>query len=263
MLAKADTVLEAGLLRLRELPRVDALLSFRAVEVRRLLTLYIEEIERFNPIYGLVGVRNREELVIKHILDALSPLGILQGFFDRLGEGLGPQAAFHVADVGSGAGLQGKPATFHVADVGSGAGLPGIPLAIALPEVTFTLIERMRRRANFLRNALAVLGLPNVTVEEAEMENTRGKRFDLVVFRAFSPLEPSVIASLFRLLTPRGIVAAYKGRRVAVEEELAKIVGCGEILPCPVPFLDEERHLALLWPEGSPNFMERLCLLPE
>lgn len=188
------------------------------------LTLYIEEIERFNPIYGLVGVRSREELIVKHILDSLSPLGILRG-------------------------LLKNPAA-QAADVGSGAGLPGIPLAIGMPEVNFTLIERMGRRANFLRGAVAVLGLSNVTVEEVELEKAAGARFDLAVFRAFRPLEPAVLRPLFGLLREGGVLAAYKGRRETLEEELAKagpLLGRREILPCPVPFLDEERRLALLF----------------
>ena len=41
---------------------------------------------------------------------------------------------------------------FHgsAADVGSGAGLPGLVLAIARPDVTWTLIEPMERRVAWL-----------------------------------------------------------------------------------------------------------------
>ena len=213
------STLEAGLVRLREGdPRAEALLGPRSAEVLRLLHIYIEEIERFNPAYGLVGARNREELTVKHILDSLAPLGIISGLIRA-----------------------GSPA----ADVGSGAGLPGIPLAIALPDADFTLIERMGRRANFLRNTLAVLGLPNARVEEADMERTPGSRFDLAVFRAFRPLEPPLLRALFRLLRPGGVLAAYKGRRAAIMEELAGVEDL-EIVPCPVPFLAEERHLLCL-----------------
>jgi 16S rRNA (guanine527-N7)-methyltransferase len=175
----------------------------------------------------------------------------------------GKPPALLAADVGSGAGLQGKPPALLAADVGSGAGLPGIPLAIALPDADFTLIERMGRRANFLRNTLAVLGLPNARVEEADMERAPGERFNLAVFRAFRPLEPRVLRALFRLLRPGGVLAAYKGRRAAIMEELAKAEDTSnparlEILPCPVPFLAEERHLLCLGVCGaSRNSMEK------
>jgi 16S rRNA (guanine527-N7)-methyltransferase len=140
-----------------------------------------------------------------------------------------------------------------VADVGSGAGLPGIPLAIALPEVNFTLIERKSRRAVFLRNTVNVLGFHNVFVEEEEMEKVKPARFDLITFRAFHPLETKIIKKLFRLCRGKGVLAAYKGRRekilaemAALEQALPDMRGRWEFFACPVPLLDEERHLLLL-----------------
>jgi 16S rRNA (guanine527-N7)-methyltransferase len=205
-----------------------------------LLSKYIEEIERFNPAYGLVKVRDRRELIVRHILDSLSPLGAVSRIF------------------------KGRIAGGKIADAGSGAGFPGLPLAIALPEARFTLIERMGRRAGFLRNCLAALSLPNVTVEEGEIEKSSPCRFDLVVFRAFRPLEAPVLRDLFRLLLPGGFLAAYKGRRQVVEEELKTveaavptIAGAWEIIPLEVPFLDEERHLALLY-SGPPRQQFRI-----
>jgi 16S rRNA (guanine527-N7)-methyltransferase len=185
---------------------------------------YIEEIELFNPAYKLVGAQNRRELVIRHILDSLSPLGALA----RL--------------------LEPRKRNARIADVGSGAGLPGIPLAIALPDCSFTLIERMGRRAGFLRNTQAVLALPNVTIEEKELEQAGGACFDLVVFRAFKPLEPALLKSLFALLAPDGVLAAYKGRASAIADEIRRLNAVCELIPIQTPFLDEERHLLLIQP---------------
>jgi 16S rRNA (guanine527-N7)-methyltransferase len=47
----------------------------------------------------------------------------------------------------------------RVADIGSGAGLPGIPLALARPDLRVTLIERLLRRSEFLREVVDDLGL--------------------------------------------------------------------------------------------------------
>jgi len=207
-----------------------------------LLVKYIEEIELFNPAYGLVKVKDRRELVVKHILDSLAPVDIIRQLLDK------------------------RPSP-RIADVGSGAGFPGIPLAVCMPGAEFTLIERMGRRAGFLRDVLAVLGLSNVQVEENEMEKSAqspsgASCFDLVVFRAFRPLEPAILKGLLKLLAPGGTLAAYKGRREAVEDEMAKLLtapgkpsgfsgdGAGnlswEILPLQVPFLEEERHLVII-----------------
>jgi len=190
-----------------------------------LLERYVEEIELFNPAYGLVKVRDREELIVKHILDSLAPLKVIRN-------------------------LSKNSAGFKIADVGSGAGLPGVPLAVCLPNTAFTLVERMGRRAGFLRDAVAVLGLPNVTVEEAEMEKldpAAENRFDIIVFRAFRPLDGATLKGLFALLKPAGMLGAYKGRRQAIEEEMAGLRNLSwEVLPLEVPFLAEERHLVLI-----------------
>jgi 16S rRNA (guanine527-N7)-methyltransferase len=113
----------------------------------------------------------------------------------------------------------------------------------------------MGRRAGFLRNCLAALRIRNAAVEEAEIEKSAPRRFDLIVFRAFSPLEAPLLKRLFRLLLPGGLIAAYKGRRCTVEEELKAVETAApplhfsrKIIPLEVPFLDEERHLALICP---------------
>ena len=194
-----------------------------------LLVRYVEEIELFNPAYGLVKVRDRRELEVRHVLDSLAPINIIR----RL--------------------LNEKQKKLHMADVGSGAGLPGIPLAVCMSDVEFTLIERMGRRAGFLRNAAAVLALGNVEVLEAEMEKlTANMRFDAIVFRAFKPFEPLLLKGLFALLAPGGIIAAYKGRRLTIDEEMnrlpeALLAGTKwECFPVEVPFLEEERHLVAI-----------------
>jgi 16S rRNA (guanine527-N7)-methyltransferase len=112
----------------------------------------------------------------------------------------------------------------------------------------------MGRRAAFLQNTLAILGLANVTVEECEVEKAPPNRFDMAVFRAFRPLEKPVLKALLRLLKEGGCLAAYKGRRNVVEAEMraaGKPAAPWEIFPYPVPFLDEERHLLVI-PRQSP-----------
>ena len=212
-----------------------------------LLTRYIEEIELFNPAYGLVKVSSRSELIVKHILDSLSPVNILR---DLLNQSLQSRD-------GSAPGSQ----TGQAVDVGSGAGLPGIPLAVCMGnDIEFTLIERMARRAGFLQNTQAVLGLSNVKVEEADVEELVLKPesaglFDLVMFRAFTPIEADILKSLLKLLAPGGFIAAYKGRRESIEDEMKELeISCKyqippwEIILLNVPFLDDERHLLVIGP---------------
>jgi len=218
----------------------DMLITPNRDKISALLCDYINEIETFNPAYGLVGVSNTDELIIKHILDSLAPLGIISRLLSSS------------ADLRAANGKIDEPlreATLKIADVGSGAGLPGIPLAITMPDCDFTLIERMGRRAGFLLNTKAVLSLANVEVEESELEKVKDSRFDLITFRAFAPIEPKLINNLLKLCKPNGIIAAYKGRREKIEEETATLQNTElnyEIIPYKVPFLDEQRHLLIL-----------------
>jgi 16S rRNA (guanine527-N7)-methyltransferase len=240
---KGDSILEAGLRQIAETdPDAAALINCRRQAILELLERYVAEIELFTPAYGLVKVHDRRELVLRHILDSLAPLGIIARLLRPPERGAAPAATGDASAAGS---TPASGAVPRAADAGSGAGLPGIPLAVALPRVNFTLIERMKRRAGFLRNTLAVLGLPNAAVEEAEMEKIAPGQFDLVVFRAFRPLEAPVLKNLFRLCAGGGGLAAYKGKRDKIEEEIAAAdcaVNC-RIFSCPVPFLEEERHI--------------------
>jgi 16S rRNA (guanine527-N7)-methyltransferase len=72
-------------------------------------------------------------------------------------------------------------------DIGSGAGLPGLVIAI-LGGKPMTLVEPRRLRAEFLRHAVAELGLARVTVAEAKVERVSGK-FDIITARAVARLD--------------------------------------------------------------------------
>jgi len=214
---------------------IERLIAARSQNIISLLSRYITEIELFNPAYGLVGAKSEKELVIKHILDSLAPLGIISRLL-----------AEYSANTNT-----VKP---QIADAGSGAGLPGIPLAIAIPNCEFTLIERMGRRAGFLWNTKASLQLSNITVEEKELEKTEPGRFAIITFRAFKPLEPKLLKTLFNACAQGGIIAAYKGRREKIERETELLFKKGnkgmpqdwDLLPYTVPFLNEERHLLII-----------------
>lgn len=192
------------------------------------LEAYISEIERLNPALGLVGASG-DELVVKHILDSLAPIGIIRELI-RSCE---------------------RP---RIADLGTGAGLPGVPLALALPGAEIALIDRMTRRTDFLRGILELLSLPNAEVIETQVEHARGS-YNLVVFRAFRPFEPKLFKRVFSLCAPEGAVIAYKGKAEKARAELAAIEGLyssAEIVPVSVPFLADERCAVVMRRRGAP-----------
>jgi len=188
------------------------------------LTRYLAEIERLNPVLGLVGASG-DELVVKHILDSLAPLALMRGL-------LGSRVA---------------PA---IADLGTGAGLPGVPLALAMPEASVALIDRMTRRTDFLRGVLDLIPLDNAEVIEEQVERARGQ-YELVTFRAFRPFERKLFKRVFALCAHGGFVVAYKGKADKARAELSEIEGLYssvEIAPVKVPFLSDERCVVILKP---------------
>ncbi len=114
------------------------------------------------------------------------------------------------------------PRGCSLVDLGSGAGLPGIVLAMLLPDSDVVLLEPMLRRANFLEECVAQLGLGNASVVRARAEQMAGKlAVDVVTARAVAPLD-RLAAMAAGLLKPGGIVLAVKGAKASAELRDAK-----------------------------------------
>lgn len=106
-------------------------------------------------------------------------------------------------------------------DVGSGAGLPGLVLAIARPDVEWTLIEPMERRTAWLTEQVAELGLSNVTVARMRGEEwAEGRVFDVATARAVSALR-TLLPFTAPLVRPGGRLVFLKGANVGAEVEAA------------------------------------------
>lgn len=100
-----------------------------------------------------------------------------------------------------------------VLDVGSGGGLPGLVIALVRPDLSVTLLEATRKKASFLRETAADLGLEVEVIHgRAEETDARHGEFDVVTARAVAPLQ-RLIAWTVPFLTPHGRVYAIKGAR--------------------------------------------------
>ena len=168
---------------------------------------------KWNKTYNLTALRDPEQAISHHLLDSLAIL----------------------PHVGNGPLL----------DVGSGGGLPGIPLAIARPELSVSMVDTVQKKATFLQQAAIQLGLKNVTVHHARVEQLAG-HYAQISSRAFA--EISLFTSLTRhLLAPGGRWLAMKGIRP--DDEIATLpadIVVDQIIPLHVPGLDAERHLIIL-----------------
>lgn len=179
------------------------------------------EFARLLSSYGaanVVGTRELDQIFVEHVLDSMSCL-LFSGM---------------------------KGAT-RVADVGSGGGLPGIPLAMALPDVQFTLLEATGKKATFLQHAAEKLGLSNVEVVNERVESVgqdplQRARQDVSTVRAVAKL--SVLAEYcLPLLRVGGHVVSMKGPVSEEEyeegERAARLLGGMVLQTIAVPILDE------------------------
>ena len=182
---------------------------------RAQLVAYLALLQKWNKVHNLTAVRDPAEMVTLHLLDSLSVL-------PHIPEG-------------------------RLLDVGSGAGLPGIPLAVCMPQLQVTVMDASHKKASFMRQAKAELGLANLEVVCGRVEQYEAPHaFDAVISRAFSDLA-EFLALTRHLLAPGACWLAMKG--VHPYDELAQLpaaVGLCEVVPLRVPGLDAQRHLVIL-----------------
>lgn len=168
---------------------------------------------KWNMTYNLTAVRDPQQAISHHLLDALAILPHV---------GAGP-----------------------LLDVGSGGGLPGIPLAIARPDLPVTLVDKVQKKASFLQQVVIELELQSVAVHHARVEDMLGQ-YAQISSRAFAELARFVTLT-HHLLAPGGRWLAMKG--ALPDSELAALPAGSEvaaIIPLAVPGLDAERHLIIL-----------------
>ncbi len=121
----------------------------------------------------------------------------------------------------------------RVLDVGTGGGFPGIPLAIACPDVEFTLCDSIGKKMKVVRAVVHALGLKNVTMHHGRAEEITGQ-FDFIVSRAVTRIDrflPWIINQISgRSLNPwpNGVLALKGGD---LKEELSEVAQTTEVIP--------------------------------
>ena len=190
-----------------------------SLEAQQKLLQYLSLLNKWNKVYNLTAVRDPLEMVTLHLLDSLSVLPHIQ--------------------------------TRNLLDVGSGGGLPGIVLAICLPQLKVTTIDTVQKKTIFMRQAKGELGLNNLEVVHARVENYQpSEKFEAIISRAFS--DTALFVKLTEhLLAQNGKWLAMKGQ--VPHEELTSLaikvnhaIKIKNIVPLNVAGLDAERHLLVI-----------------
>ncbi|PLY16928.1 MAG: 16S rRNA (guanine(527)-N(7))-methyltransferase RsmG [Sedimenticola sp.] len=172
---------------------------------------YLALLLKWNKAFNLTAIRDPQQMVERQLLDSYSILGLIKGK--------------------------------TVLDVGTGPGLPGIPLAIALPDVRFTLLDSNGKKTRFVQQSVHELGLANVEVVRGRVEEFRPEYpFDTVTARAFAPL-PRMEQLTARLIADGGQLLAMKG--TVPEDEIRAVEQSGyaiQVEKLYVPETDGQRH---------------------
>ena len=190
--------------------RMDLALSDQVID--QLMT-YLDLVEKWNRVYNLTAIRERDEMIKLHFLDSLS---ILKNV--------------HVK---------------NILDVGSGAGFPGIVLAITQPELKVTVMDSVNKKTTFMQQVKSELSLMNLDVVNSRVEDYQPTTlFEAVTSRAFSNLK-NMMSLTQHTLQKEGVWLAMKSKDVKQEVEAFE-KNQYTLIPLEVPFINAERYLVIL-----------------
>ena len=158
------------------------------------LLSYLDMVLERNEHINLTAVRDRDEAIVKHVLDSLA-----------------------ICD------LPEYKAAKTVIDVGTGAGFPGALLAIVSPEKEFTLLDSTLKRLRVIDEFAEALNISNLNTVHARAEEINRKpeysaAFDICVSRAVANLD-TLSKWCLPFVRKGGSFIAYKGENYNEELE--------------------------------------------
>ena len=183
-------------MRVHEYMNTDLILaqlneSFGRDKTEKLVS-YLDMVLERNEHINLTAVRDRDEALVKHVLDSLA-----------------------IADVPE--YMDAK----KIIDVGTGAGFPGALLAIIDPDKEFILLDSTLKRLRVIDEFAETLGINNLRTVHARAEEISKKpdynsNFDLCVSRAVADLE-KLSEWCLPFVRKGGSFVAYKGENYSEE----------------------------------------------
>ena len=188
------------------------------------LLAYLALIQKWNKVYNLTAVREPQAMLTQHLVDSLSLIPALR--------------------------RHAKGRALRMMDVGSGGGLPGVVVAICDPSIDVTCVDAVAKKATFIKQVAAEIGLPNLHGEHSRVEALDTAPFDLITSRAFASLLDFTTLTRQHLKSD-AIWLAMKGQHPA--EELAALPSDLDVFhveQLQVPGLDAQRCLIWIKPRA-------------
>lgn len=185
---------------------------------------YQQELLEWNQKTNLTSITEPVQVEIKHFIDSLSCLKIID-----------------------------SPRSNKIIDIGSGAGFPGIPIKIVYPNKDIILLEATQKKVDFCRHILNKFDLnPNAALvgraEDIAHDVNQREKYDIAISRAVASL-PALMELLLPFVKVGGTAIAMKGKDIQQElvsaERALQILGGRIELVQKIflPILEEERNL--------------------
>lgn len=156
-------------------------------------SIYSSLLVEWNEKMNLTAVTDPSEISIKHFLDSIAPLSVLD-----LRE------------------------NSKIIDVGTGAGFPGVPIKIMRSDIDLTLLDSLNKRINFLKEVSEKICIKKISfvhgrAEDLGKDKEYREKYDYAVSRAVANLK--VLSEYcIPFLKLGGIFAAFK--QFEVQEEI-------------------------------------------
>jgi 16S rRNA (guanine527-N7)-methyltransferase len=190
----------------------------------RLFDLYLSELIEWNSRMNLTGIKERSRMILELFLDSLVAVPYL-------------------------------PLSGRMMDVGSGAGFPAIIIKILLSDLSLQLIESNSKKANFIKQVVRVLRLPDVVVINKRIEEVRNgfyhDGFDVITSRALTNLK-QLANWCSPLLSPKGMLVYFSGSMVNESLKDTEILledqglFLDRVIPYNLPGLKAQRNIVVL-----------------
>ncbi|MEZ0537088.1 16S rRNA (guanine(527)-N(7))-methyltransferase RsmG [Caldicellulosiruptoraceae bacterium PP1] len=169
--------------------------------VTELLKRYMQLVLEKNKEINLTSITDENEFIIKHFADSLSLLKYIE------------------------LELEGKEKVKAI-DIGTGAGFPGVAIKIAEPRISLTLVDSIRKKCDFLSDAIYRIGLSSIEVicsraEDLSKKENYREKYDIAFARAVARLN-ELVEYTIPFVNIGGIFLAQKGSQADEEIEEAK-----------------------------------------